>query len=91
MDAPDIYQDAALAEITLICQQCEASLDSEDLPEGQPRFSDSGYFVALANEAYRRGWLIEYTGPSANYFDYHILCPDCAGRKTTLSHSVLGD
>src|SRR5690349_4190040 len=38
MDAPDIYQDAALADITLICQQCKASLDSENLPEGQPRF-----------------------------------------------------
>jgi hypothetical protein len=81
MDAPDIYQDAALAEITLICNQYKASLDSDDLPEGQPRFSDPGYFVALANEAYRIGWLIEYDGPDANYFDYRILCPECAKRQ----------
>jgi hypothetical protein len=52
------------------------------LPEGQPRFADSGYFVALANEAYRRGWLIEYDGPNASYFDYRILCPDCARPKS---------
>ena len=82
MDSPDIYQDAALADITLICQQCKAILDSDDLAEGQPRFSDSGYFVALANEAYRRGWLIEYEGLNASYFDYRILCPECAGRKS---------
>ena len=55
MDAPDICQDTALADITLVCHRCKASLDSDDMPEGQPRFSDSGYFVALANEAYRRG------------------------------------
>jgi hypothetical protein len=82
MDAPDIYQDAALADITLICHQCKASLDSEDLPKGQPRFADSGYFVALANEAYRRGWLIEYDGPNASYFDYRIHCPECLMRKS---------
>ena len=82
MDAPDIYQDAAHADITLICHQCNASLDSEDLPEGQPRFSDSGYFVALANEAYRRGWLIEYDSTNASYFDCRILCPECARDKS---------
>jgi hypothetical protein len=81
MDAPDIYQDAALADITLICGQCKASLDSDDLPDGQPHFSDPGYFVALANAAYRLGWLIEYNGPNANYFNYRILCAECAKRQ----------
>jgi hypothetical protein len=83
MDAPDIYHDAEFADIALICHRCNASLDSEDLPEGQPRFSDAGYFVALANEAYRRGWLIECDGPNASYFDYRILCPECARRKSS--------
>jgi hypothetical protein len=82
MGAPDIYQDAALADITLICGQCGASLDSEDLLIDQPRYPDSRCFVALADEAYRRGWLIEYTGPQATYFDYRILCPGCAPRSS---------
>jgi len=83
MDAPDIYQDAALAEITLVCSRCNAALDSEDLPQGEPRFPESGYFLALANEAYRLGWLIEYDGANARYFDYRILCPLCAKQEPT--------
>lgn len=82
MGAPDIYQDAALAEITLVCGQCGTTLDSEDLPVDQPRYPGAGYFRALADESHRRGWLIEYTGPSGAYFDYRILCPNCAPRKS---------
>jgi hypothetical protein len=74
----DIYYDAALAAITLFCEDCKASLDSEDLPPGQPHFPASGYFVALGNEAHRLGWLIEYFGSSPSYFDYQIRCPECA-------------
>lgn len=78
MEIPDIYLDAVLAEITLRCHQCQASLDSEDLPEGQPRFGDDNWLECLAAEAVRSGWLIEYTGPDASFFDYRILCPKCS-------------
>jgi hypothetical protein len=72
MVTPDVYYDAALACITLICDECDANLDSEDLPEGQPRFKDSGYYLALGDEAFRRGWRIEYRD------DFQVLCPECA-------------
>ena len=82
MDVPDIYLDAAIAEITLVCDRCRGHLDSEDLPGGHPRFAGDGWFVALANEAHQRGWVIEYSGPDANYCDYRILCPECARHKS---------
>jgi hypothetical protein len=78
MPVPDTYLDAALAEITLVCHQCQASLDSEDSPSDQPRFPESNYVEALAEAAFRLGWLIEYQGLNASYFDYRILCPSCA-------------
>ena len=80
MDVPDIYLDAALAEITLRCDRCDASLDTDDLPEGQPRFGDDNWFQNLAAESLRRGWLIEYIGPEASYFDYRIHCPICSKK-----------
>jgi hypothetical protein len=84
MSVPDIYLDAALAEITLVCQHCQASLDSDDLPSDQPRFPESNYVEVLAEAAFRLGWLIEYHGTNASYFDYRIFCPACAkGERAT--------
>lgn len=83
MSVPDIYLDAALAEISLVCQQCQASLDSDELPPDQPRFPESNYVEALAEAAFRLGWLIEYHGTHPSYFDYRILCPSCAKSAPT--------
>lgn len=82
MDVPDIYLDAALAEITLSCESCDARLGAEDLPADQPRFGDDNWYQNLAAESLRRGWLIEYSGTEANYFDYRIKCPKCANRPS---------
>lgn len=84
MNVPEIYLDAALAEITLHCHQCDTSLDPHDLPPDQPRFGADGWYENLAAEALRRGWLIEYNAPDSSYFDYRIACPNCATDRGTM-------
>ena len=78
METPDDYHEAAFISITLICDECRnCCLDSEDLPEGQPRFPDEGYFIALGDEAFRLGWHVCHNAAGD---DLLTICPDCARR-----------
>ena len=71
----DAYHDAAFIYILLMCDDCPAVLESEEL-EGQPTYPDEGWDRALGNEARERGWRIEDSGDS-----FLVLCPDCAKRR----------
>jgi hypothetical protein len=75
MATPDFYYDAALICITLVCERCQATLDpDQDLGPGMSYTSD-GWFVLLADEAYRRGWLIDMGEKDGNIT---ATCPTCA-------------
>ena len=69
------YYNAALVCITLICENCRATLDpDEDLGPGVS-FETKGYYVLLGDEAYRRGWLIDMGGKVEGI---KAICPACA-------------
>jgi hypothetical protein len=69
----EAYYDAALICITLICENCQATLDVDEDLGPDVSFKTKGYFVLLGDEAYRRGWLIDMVGE-----DIKVICPACA-------------
>ena len=76
----DVYYDAALANMILRCDECPASLDPDSDLGPNLNFASERYYVLLGNEAQRQGWRITRVG---SYFDYTILCPQCAARATS--------
>jgi hypothetical protein len=70
------YYNAALICITLICDTCRATLDPDEDLGADVSFESDGYFVLLGDEAYRRGWQIEWTGDSVK-----MICPACAKKS----------
>jgi hypothetical protein len=76
MATPDCFYDAALVCITLTCDRCHASLDPDDDLGPSVSFETDGWFVALGDEAYRLGWLVEIEGN-----DIRTTCPACAAGR----------
>jgi hypothetical protein len=75
MATPERYYDAALICITLVCERCQASLDPDkDLDPGVG-FHTDGWYILLADEAYRLGWQIEI---GASEVGFTATCPACA-------------
>ena len=72
METSEAYHNGAFICITLFCAKCHATLDSNDLPKGQPRFKEDGWYLALGDEAFRLGWLVNEDD------DFRALCPQCA-------------
>jgi hypothetical protein len=69
----ELYEEAAFLLTALICDSCQATaLDPTDLGPGMS-YSTPDWDVLLANEALRRGWLIERT---PDHY-YAVLCPQC--------------
>ena len=74
MATPEHYYDAALVCIVLICDTCRASLDpDEDLGPDVGFDKSDNWFILLADEAYRRGWLLDTAGDGIR-----ATCPSCA-------------
>ena len=92
METPEIYYDAALIGVELICDECwECCLDYYDLVAGpwpplelRPLFPPGDYVTIIGDEAFRRGWHVYYTAVG----DLRTICPTCArrlGRSAALS------
>ena len=57
----------------LFCDKCQATLDPDTDLGPNHSFDSDGYYVLLGDEAFRRGWFIEWRDD-----DFRILCPNCA-------------
>ena len=56
------YYDAALVNIILFCDHCDATLDPDvDLGPGVS-FESPGSYILLGDEAFRRGWSVSPPG-----------------------------
>jgi hypothetical protein len=67
------FYNAALIHTTLFCEQCQAALDPDEDLGPNHSFASDGYYVLLGDEAFHRGWLVEW-----GTHDFRILCPQCA-------------
>jgi len=71
----DPYHDAAFLFIAIICDHCDATLESDEL-QGVPTYPQEGWDVALGNAARELGWAIQEN--SESIFGYKVACPSCA-------------
>lgn len=74
----DPYHDAAFLLILIMCDHCEATLESDEL-EGVPTYPQDGWDIALGNAARERGWAIQENNESI--FGYSVACPSCATQR----------
>jgi hypothetical protein len=73
----DPYHDAAFLHILLMCDHCDATLNSDEL-SGVPTFPADGWDIALGDAARERGWIIQY---DESAIGLSIACPSCATQR----------
>ncbi len=70
------YYNAALICIVLIRDTCGATLDPDKDLGPDVSFHSDRYYVLLGDEAYRRGWLVDFSGERIR-----ATCPACAKKQ----------
>ncbi len=74
----EAYYEAALINIILWCDECKSTLDPDHDLGPDKSFHSDGYFVLLGDEAFERGWQIDFGGEHG----FKIRCPRCVGCRS---------